>query len=558
MRPAHLQALFARRREIEHNRIERTAAVNKYFDHWGRVTARFENWTTPEYYQQAEKQLQHDKDQKEKQKRLQERQQQLKKLLEMEKQMNEQELEEKKRNPRRHVDTKMLEKINENMKEEEQMRRKLELEAKLYGKWRHGVEDDNLVFESKTDNEVLAKLNWLDKQVGQQLHKEQEAEKAKERDIQLQHELNKAEELQKERQQIREKEICEIRCLQEYHMEKLKERQQETDNLKENEKRIKNNMEDVEKELELLEESYKVVKDNVDFNDGYNFNKVKIFIRKRSEAFRHQIELCLSIVERTLDIAEKTDTWNDLKKRLTTELEKESFKLGQIESMYESEARYNLKRNEELWQKEHSERYTLIRQALMEEHHLAKAKLNDIMKKHEELLELKSTHLSIIENSSEKLKQLIQEEENSPRQKQHPLAAGKHTGDNIVNNQLEESDNTPLYSVHQESRNAKLHKTSGSPQHSVHFESHRNCEDSVDNNLSPRCSNAYSGRDLPQVSKSFNNLNLDVWESHSHPSAFAKSEMEMEKTNSQRAMQVVTPETEADRPRFGRKHVAWN
>ncbi|XP_037824017.1 trichoplein keratin filament-binding protein-like isoform X1 [Lucilia sericata] len=556
---AHLQALFARRRENEHNRIERTEAVNKYYDHWGKVTARFENWTTPEYYKQAEQQLQTTQQQKEKQKNLAERQQKLSQLLEMEKKNYEQELQEKERNrnPRRSFDTTTLEKIDENLKEQQQMRRKLELEAKLYGKWRHGVDDDNLLFESKSDNEVLAKLNWLDKQVDQQLQREKEEEAAKERQIKLQHELNKTEELQKERQLIREKEIREIRYLQEYHMDQLREQQKETDDLKGKEKQLKANLNDLEKELELLEESYAFLSKAVDYGDAHNFNKIKIFIRKRSEVFRNQIKLCMSIVERSIDFAEKPQILKNFKRELEQQLEAEHQKLSQIEGMYESEAKYNLQCNEQTWQQEHKERYEKLKEMLLEEHLLIKTSLSEIMQRHEELLEIRATNLGIIENSSEKLKILIQEEENSPRyQACKSLEAAKrvefsprhHSTNNIIHSQLEESNDTPLYSPRRcpSVKSLELEE----PHHQVDFSSRRNCYESNNNNMSPR------KNDINQVSRSFANLNLDVWQSQQ--AHLSQRDIESQKTNAQRSLQIVTPETEAERPRFGRKRVAWN
>lgn len=162
-----LQAAFARRREVEHQRVERTAEVNRYYDHWGKVTTRFENWTTPEYYKHAEEQLNQRKEKKEKAKQLDDRREKLKELYSSERNSFEVEIREREKAKFRKkvVDNETLEKIDRNAKERENIKRKLELEAKLYGRWRHGVDDDNLIFESKSDNQVLAKLNWLDKQV---------------------------------------------------------------------------------------------------------------------------------------------------------------------------------------------------------------------------------------------------------------------------------------------------------------------------------------------------------------------------------------------------------
>lgn len=40
MKTTKIQANFARRREIEQMHIEKNAAIEKYYDNWGRVTSR--------------------------------------------------------------------------------------------------------------------------------------------------------------------------------------------------------------------------------------------------------------------------------------------------------------------------------------------------------------------------------------------------------------------------------------------------------------------------------------------------------------------------------------
>lgn len=41
MKGSKLQNVFAKRREIEQNKIEKTTAVGQYFDKWGRITSRY-------------------------------------------------------------------------------------------------------------------------------------------------------------------------------------------------------------------------------------------------------------------------------------------------------------------------------------------------------------------------------------------------------------------------------------------------------------------------------------------------------------------------------------
>ncbi|XP_037824025.1 interaptin-like isoform X2 [Lucilia sericata] len=452
----------------------------------------------------------------------------------MEKKSFEQELQDKERdrNSRRNLDSKTLENIDENLREQQQMRRKLELDAKLYDKWRHGVDDDNLIYESKSDYEV----------VDHQLQREMEEEAAKEKQLNLHHERNKTE----------EKEIQEIRCLQEYHMDQLREQQNEIDDLKGKEQQLKANLTELEKELELLEQSYSVLTKSNDIGNSFNLYKIKILMRNRSEVFRNQIKLCLSILERSMDYVENSKILKKFEQELKQQLEAENQKLSQIECMYESEAKHHLQCDEEIWQQEHKKRCNKLKQFLMEEHLLIKTSLNEIMKKHEEFLEIRATHLGNVANSSEKLKMFIQEEENSFKSSdaaEHvQFSPRNQTTDNIIHSQVDESTDIPLYSPRPSDSVNSLEMVE--PHHQLDISMQRNCQESYNNNMSPR------RNDINEVSSSFSNLNMVVLENQQ--SHLSQREIETEKSYAQRSLQVVTSETEADRPRFGRKHMTFN
>lgn len=62
------------------------------------------------------------------------------------------------------MSTQTLKDVNERCKRTEEERKRLELESKLYKRWRYGLSDD-VLFEAKSDHTALAKMNWLDKQV---------------------------------------------------------------------------------------------------------------------------------------------------------------------------------------------------------------------------------------------------------------------------------------------------------------------------------------------------------------------------------------------------------
>uniref|UniRef100_A0A1A9VNP2 Trichoplein keratin filament-binding protein n=1 Tax=Glossina austeni TaxID=7395 RepID=A0A1A9VNP2_GLOAU len=500
---AQLQALYARRRQAEDDRIERTQELNRYYDHWGKVTTRFANWTAPEYYDKAGQQLQETKDKKEKEKGLAVRQRKLSEIFTTERETFDREMNELKRVRSRKVPTDTLEKIDENLKNQDKIRRKLELEAKLYGKLRHGVDDENLVFDSKSENETLAKLNWLDKQVNTQLEREREEARKQDQKLRLQEKQIKLEQLQKERHAIREREIQEVRTIQENYMLQLKERQEESENLKSEEKKLRDNIDELGKELELLKETDVVMQKPADLTQAYNFKRIKTFIRKRSEEFRNHIKIHIAILERTLDYAKKVTIADELIQKYKKLLDFEAQYVSQIEAMYESEAKSSLLRSEENWTRQHRERCNEINQYLENERKAFKVQLNDNLQRQEDVIELRSACLALIEDVSEKLKQLIKEEEESPR-------GNENTQESLT--------------------------VSSSEAKKVRFE--------------PNAKTSVSPSSLPQITKSFNNLNLDVWQD------LPSSRRGIDTLPTNNNPNIVTPEN-VERPKYGRKRVAW-
>ncbi|XP_062126994.1 trichoplein keratin filament-binding protein [Drosophila sulfurigaster albostrigata] len=496
----HQHAAYAWRREQENNRVQATHQVNRYYGHWGQVTSRFENWTNKEYYDNADKRMQHKKNQQQKDQELAERRSKLRKLLDSDTEAFELELGGRRGQRHASGDLKTLERINQSLKEQEQLKRKLEMEAKLYGRWRHGVDDEKLLYKSKSDNEVLAKLNWLDKQIEQQQQREQQEALSAERQLQLQQEINRTEQAQKERQLIREQEIKDIRALQETHVSELKQRQEQADKLKEEEQHFRLFLTELEKEKQLLEESTAMMLHRPDVSQAYNLKKIKIFIRNRSDAVRKQITLCINLLERMVKYAVKTEELKQQLDKCKEQLQLELVAYNQIEAMYESEAKSNLQRCEENWREQHLERFSQINRIIEQEQQLLSDMLRENVTEQQSLIELRSTHLSGIEQTTKQLEQLNKEQElMSPRQSE---------SSNLMLNQVASTASVDL------------------------------C-DSVD-------------QLVPKVSDSFTNLNLDVWENMPP----ARGGIDSPRLSNTRSMNVVTSKT-AMPPKFARKRVAW-
>ncbi|XP_017037883.1 trichoplein keratin filament-binding protein [Drosophila kikkawai] len=475
-------AAYAQRMEQENNRVQATQALNSYYSHWGKVTSRFENWTNKEYYEKADQKLQSSREQKEKQTALSDRQSRLRQLLALENEGYDTEMQRRRR-PREPGggDLQMLDRVNQSLKEQEQLRRKLEMEAKLYGRWRHGVDDEKLLYQSKSDHEVLAKLNWLDRQIENQQQREEQQALAAERQLQLQQEINRTEQAQKERQQIREQQLRELRALQESHMSELRLRQQEAEKLKEEEQQFRVFLGELDKEKELLEESTALVLRRADAGHAFNLKKIKVYIRQRSEASRKQISLCINLLQRMANYVVKAEELQTLLAKYRSDLESEELACTQIETMYESEAKYNLQRCEETWREQHLQRYAELSKLIEQEKVAMGGLLQENVSQQQAVVELRTQHLTGIEQANKQLEQFNEEQPEIPA----PSVAD-----------LKETESQSAISE----------------------------EDA-----------------LPKVSNSFSNLNLDVWQDMPP----TRSEIDSQRLTKTRSLNVVTAETAA-------------
>ena len=232
-----LQEVYARKRETEQLRSEKNSAVAQYFDKWGRITSRFENWTAPEYYEKSDHQLRVGEEEKKKEQDIQQRREKLRTLYNEEKEAWEKEIKEKERAkvrpgsaaPKHNVD--VLQRLHTSLSDQE--RRRKEIEATLFSRWRFGMTRDDLILESKNHHQAMAKLNWLDQQVKEQLERDRQEKEQELLKNKSQSEKLREEELALEARKSQEREVAELKKMLEFHYLELKARDEESKALKE-------------------------------------------------------------------------------------------------------------------------------------------------------------------------------------------------------------------------------------------------------------------------------------------------------------------------------------
>ncbi|KAJ8916673.1 hypothetical protein NQ315_000318 [Exocentrus adspersus] len=194
-----------RRREKESAREETWGGAERYYRHWEKANAKFDEWTSPRYYQDNNKLLAEIRRKRDKEELLEKRKEKLRRLLEEEQRSYEIELmvyKNKSLVSQRSDDVplEVLREVNDAAKAVEEERRRREAETKLYHQWR---KNNPIIrqYESKYRCKDI-KLTWLDQQIEKRMQKEREEEEAKrilkERDERLKKEKEK-EELYKKR-----------------------------------------------------------------------------------------------------------------------------------------------------------------------------------------------------------------------------------------------------------------------------------------------------------------------------------------------------------------------
>ncbi|KAG4065896.1 hypothetical protein HA402_012574 [Bradysia odoriphaga] len=407
MRGSKLHSAFVRRREIEQIKIDKSAAVDKYFDKWGKITSRFEQWTAPEFYKQADEVNKQRELDKIKNESLESRREKLKKLLDDEKVEQEMCLKELSRPRSKQLSSSMLTNIHETMKRTEEEKRRLDLESRLYKKWRNGFCQDSILLDSKSDHEALAKMNWLDKQVADQVERDQEKRESEIRQLRLQEEARKHEECLMQRRNKRDDEISDLKSFQNKHISEIKARQKESDDLRCNELKLIQRKEDIASEFEKLNSVSRQRKDRI--SCPFNLRRIKMILRQRSDSIRQDLKDDIDMLNR-ISFGYENEQIGLLKEKFELHYDMEIQKQTQIEAMYESEAKHSLAQQEELWNQEADGREKLLKKLISEQLKNIDDEIEYNIKRQRELIEIKEQHLAAIENCSMRLKELLNEQ----------------------------------------------------------------------------------------------------------------------------------------------------
>lgn len=417
-----------RRREKQFNYDKLWNGTSQYFQHWQKSNSKYEQWTSPRYYEDSNKQMDEMKEKKEKEEKLEIRREKLRKLLEDEQRSLEVELmiyknkthfEKSSQVRSDDIPTEILKEINVGIKEREEERRRHEAEMKLYHQWRI-----NNPIVKKYENQFRSrdlKFSWLDQQIEKRMQKEKEEEENR-RIIKEQEEQIKKEKQQEQafKRYLEEKQQ-QLRKQLDEQIEELKQRRSLADNFKkEEEEELKKQstlaaLEDMKAEEERKRANKECALFNIQLHKmklkqkaidiQNNLKQDELMIAKLKEM---QLENILSDEMKKNEIKQGLHEFLNIIKQ-QKELEKQ--RQRHMEFLFDSEARAVFERQSEIWRQEEDARKQLF-QYVME---TVKKQIEDNVlrnkEKQKQILLEQEELTNKIEEYEKELQQLKKEEE---------------------------------------------------------------------------------------------------------------------------------------------------
>ncbi|KAF2882783.1 hypothetical protein ILUMI_23295 [Ignelater luminosus] len=416
---------MVKRREKEYEHQTRWGNQVQYYKSWEKANNKFEEWTSPRYYETNNQMIEELKKKRDRQENLEKRREKLRKLYAEEDRSYEIELMVRNRHKYARncgggdVPIGVLKEVNVGLKLAEEERRKHEAELALYHHWRNNNPILREHERARTTRDI--KLSWLDQQVEKRLEKERAEEECRKM---LEERGKRLEEEKAKEQQIeREIEMKNERLLQDLskQIEDLKLKQKESEKLQQKEN------EEMKKlaELEEIEERHRaLMKRKVERELALeNLKQHKLKLKQKASDIQENLERERELVTKLQEseIAEKME--DDMKKREVKKAMSEFLKFARDQQdlemqrqkyfsfVFDSEAKLIYQRQRELWLEEQKSREALLKDVLDTIKEQVDEKIQRNKEKQREVLEERQNALKLIEQYDEDIRRNKEEEQ---------------------------------------------------------------------------------------------------------------------------------------------------
>lgn len=281
------------------------------------------------------------------------------------------------------------------------------MESTLYSRWRLGMDQEKILKESKNTHQAMAKLSWLDRQLENQLQNEKQRQENNVLELKLEEEKRKHESYVTSCTELRNSEITQVKMLQENHIQELKFRDREAHDSKLKESTLRKKLGEIQKEISNISAINNKRRDRVQALN--NYRRIKMMMRERSDAVKRDLQQDLNLLDRISFDSDfdNNEEINYLRQKFQGQFEVETQYMRQIESMYESEAKDTLKKQEETWNDDAMVRERQLKVLLDDRVQTINERINECVRRQNDLQGLRESHLNAIEDCNKRLKELM-------------------------------------------------------------------------------------------------------------------------------------------------------
>jgi trichoplein keratin filament-binding protein len=253
----------------------------------------------------------------------------------------------------------------------------------------------------------MAKLSWLDRQLENQLENERQKKENQVLELQLHAEQRKHEDYMTNCSKMRETELSQIKTIQEGHVQELKHRDREIHDLKLTENTLRKKLDEIKKEISNMNAVNSKRRDRI--QALHNYRKIKMMLRERSETVRRHLQQDLNLLDRLRFDPEfdNNEEINFLKMKIQGQFDKEIENSRYIETMYESEAKESMRKQNEKWDDESMVRERQLQLLMEDRHQVINDRINECVHRQREIEKLRDIHVNSIEDCNHKLKDLM-------------------------------------------------------------------------------------------------------------------------------------------------------
>lgn len=187
----------------------------------------------------------------------------------------------------------------------------------------------------------------------------------------------------------------------------MKLRDRESYDLKLMESTLKKKLLEIQKEIENINSTNRKRRDRV--QALHNYRKLKMIMRERSEAIRRDLQQDLNLLDRISFDREfdNNEEINYLRQKFQGQYDVEAENMRSIESMYESEAKESLKKQEEKWNDDAMVRERQLKVLMDDRIQTINDRINECVRRKQDMSGVRDSHLKAIDDCNERLKELM-------------------------------------------------------------------------------------------------------------------------------------------------------